>query len=64
MPILTSNYALAHFTRPSPFLCQGAADRYNRSLPGSDPIAKKTGAIVIANGGAINLLRCAGVPEA
>ncbi|KAL2280650.1 hypothetical protein FJTKL_12364 [Diaporthe vaccinii] len=33
-------------------------------LPGSDRIAKKTGAIAIANGEAINLLRGAGVPDA
>ncbi|KAK1849350.1 putative FAD dependent oxidoreductase [Colletotrichum chrysophilum] len=32
-------------------------------LPGADRIAKKTGAIVIANGEAINLLRSAGVHE-
>ncbi|KAI8241141.1 UPF0173 metal-dependent hydrolase [Colletotrichum sp. SAR 10_99] len=32
-------------------------------LPGADRIAKKTGAIVIANGEAINLLRSAGVQE-
>ncbi|KAJ0384006.1 hypothetical protein COL922a_009267 [Colletotrichum nupharicola] len=32
-------------------------------LPGADRIAKKTGAIVIANGEAINLLRSAGVDE-
>ncbi|KAJ4186450.1 hypothetical protein NW767_008763 [Fusarium falciforme] len=33
------------------------------SLPGADRIAKKTGAIVIANGEAINVLRDANVPE-
>ncbi|KAK1461552.1 hypothetical protein CMEL01_14506 [Colletotrichum melonis] len=32
-------------------------------LPGADKIAKKTGAVVIANGEAINLLRDAGVNE-
>jgi hypothetical protein len=33
------------------------------SLPGADRIAIKTGAIVIANGEAISVLRAAGVPE-
>ena len=33
------------------------------SLPGADRIAIKTGAIVIGNGEAINVLRAAGVPE-
>jgi len=32
-------------------------------LPGCDRLAKRTGAIVIANGEAINVLRNAGVPE-
>jgi glyoxylase-like metal-dependent hydrolase (beta-lactamase superfamily II) len=32
-------------------------------LPGCDRLAKRTGAIVIANGEAIHLLRDAGVPE-
>ncbi|KAM3065582.1 hypothetical protein ACMFMG_011294 [Clarireedia jacksonii] len=32
-------------------------------LPGADRLALRTGAIVIANGEAINLLRAAGVPE-
>jgi len=32
-------------------------------LPGCDRLAKRTGAIVIANGEAINVLRTAGVPE-
>lgn len=32
-------------------------------LPGCDRLAKQTGAIVIANGEAINVLREAGVPE-
>lgn len=35
----------------------------NPSLPGADKIALKTGAIVIANGEAINVLRSCGVPE-
>ncbi|KAK5688093.1 hypothetical protein LTS10_000071 [Elasticomyces elasticus] len=38
-----------------------AAD--TNSLPGADLIALKTGAIVIANGEAINVLRSAGVPD-
>lgn len=33
------------------------------SLPGADRLAIKTGAVVIANGEAINCLRAAGVPE-
>jgi hypothetical protein len=33
------------------------------SLPGADKIAIKTGAIVVGNGEAINVLRAAGVPE-
>jgi hypothetical protein len=33
------------------------------SLPGADKIAVKTGAIVVGNGEAINVLRAAGVPE-
>lgn len=33
------------------------------SLPGADRIAMKTGAIVVGNGEAINVLRAAGVPE-
>jgi len=33
------------------------------SLPGADKIAIKTGAIVVGNGEAINVLRTAGVPE-
>jgi len=33
------------------------------SLPGADRIAIKTGAIVVGNGEAINVLRAAGVPE-
>lgn len=32
-------------------------------LPGCDRLAKRTGAIVVANGEAINLLRNAGVPD-
>lgn len=32
-------------------------------LPGCDRLARKTGAVVIANGEAINVLREAGVPE-
>ncbi|KAF6816038.1 beta-lactamase domain protein [Colletotrichum musicola] len=32
-------------------------------LPGADRIAKRTGAVIIANGEAINLLRGAGVPD-
>uniref|UniRef100_A0A4E9DRG4 Metallo-beta-lactamase domain-containing protein n=1 Tax=Gibberella zeae TaxID=5518 RepID=A0A4E9DRG4_GIBZA len=35
----------------------------SNSLPGADKIAIKTGAHVIANGEAINILRSAGVPE-
>ena len=34
------------------------------SLPGADRLAIKTGAIIIANNEAINLMRTAGVPEA
>lgn len=34
------------------------------SLPGADRLAKKTGAIIIANGEAITVMRAAGVPEA
>ena len=33
------------------------------SLPGADRIAIQTGAIVVGNGEAINVLRAAGVPE-
>lgn len=33
------------------------------SLPGADRIAIKTGALVVGNGEAINVLRAAGVPE-
>lgn len=33
------------------------------SLPGADRLAKKTGAIIIANGEAITVMRAAGVPE-
>jgi hypothetical protein len=33
------------------------------SLPGADRIAIKTGAVVVGNGEAINVLRAAGVPE-
>ena len=33
------------------------------SLPGADKIAIQTGAIVVGNGEAINVLRAAGVPE-
>jgi hypothetical protein len=35
----------------------------NGSLPGADRLAKRTGAIIIANGEAINVMRKAGVPE-
>lgn len=40
------------------------ADIVNYSLPGADIIAKRTGAIVIGNCEAINILREAGVPDA
>jgi hypothetical protein len=33
------------------------------SLPGADRLSKKTGAIIIGNGEAINVMRTAGVPE-
>src|SRR6478609_8614302 len=36
---------------------------WRKSLPGADRIAIRTGAIVIANNEAINLLREGGVPE-
>ena len=33
------------------------------SLPGADRLAKATGAIIVANGEAISVMRIAGVPE-
>src|SRR5690349_10219551 len=32
-------------------------------LPGADKVAKRTGAIIIGNGEAINVMRGAGIPE-
>lgn len=64
MPTLISTIRINSPIRHS-FLYLDTADiEINDSLPGSDRIAKKTGAIVIANGEAINLLRVAGVPDA
>jgi hypothetical protein len=34
------------------------------SLPGADRLARQTGAIIVGNGEAINVMRAAGVPEA
>lgn len=53
------------FPQPPPLLTR--ADIYSlvfQSLPGADRLAKKTGAIIIANGEAITIMRAAGVPEA